>query len=71
MVNQERVFPKGVFGMIVTIEIEDGLAGYQFKDDNDNVVQFENLSRMEQIRILNGFANGYQLFRNVLKEEEE
>ena len=55
--------------MKIEIEIDD-LVGYQFKDDNDNVVQFENLSRMEQIRILNSFANGYQLFRGVLKEEE-
>lgn len=57
--------------MIVTIEIKDGLAGYQFKDGNDNVVQFENLSRKEQIRILNSFANGYSLFKDVLKEMEE
>ena len=56
--------------MIVIIEIKDGLVGYQFKDGNDNVVQFENLSRREQVRILNGFANGYQLFRSVLKDEE-
>ena len=56
--------------MKVMIEINDGLVAYQFKDDSDNVVQFENLSRKEQIRILNGFANGYQLFRSVLKEEE-
>ena len=54
--------------MKVTIEI-DGLVGYQFKDDNDNVVHFEDLSRREQIRILNGFANGYELFINVLKED--
>lgn len=57
--------------MIVTIEIKDGLAGYQFKDGNDNVVHFEDLSRWEQIRILNGFANGYSLFKSALKEKEE
>lgn len=56
--------------MIAIIEINDGLTAYQFKDDSNNVVHFENLSRVEQIRILNGFANGYQLFRSVLKEEE-
>lgn len=55
--------------MIVIIEIDSGLAGYQFKDDNDNVVQFEDLSRKEQIRILNGFANGYELFIKALKED--
>jgi hypothetical protein len=57
--------------MTVTIEIKDGLVGYQFKDGNDNVVQFENLSRREQIRILNSFANGYSLFKDILKEMEE
>ena len=57
--------------MIVTIEIKDGLVGYQFKDGNDNVVPFEGLSRREQIRILNGFANGYSLFKDVLKDKEE
>ena len=57
--------------MTVTIEIKDGLVGYQFKDDNDNVIRFEDLSRREQIRILNGFANGYSLFKDVLKEKEE
>ena len=54
--------------MKVTIEISGGLAGYQFHDDNDNVVMFEDLSRIEQIRILNGFANGYELFIKALKE---
>ena len=55
--------------MKIEIEIKDGLVGYQFKDDNDNVVQFENLSRVEQIRILNSFASGYELFINALKED--
>lgn len=54
--------------MKVTIEI-DGLVGYQFHDDNDNVVSFEGLSRKEQIRILNSFANGYELFVNALNED--
>ena len=57
--------------MKVIIEIKDGLVGYQFKDDNDNVVQFEGLSRREQVRILNSFANGYSLFKDILKEMEE
>lgn len=55
--------------MKIEIEIKDGLAGFQFKDDNDNVVQFENLSRVEQIRILNSFVNGYELFIRCLKKE--
>ena len=55
--------------MKVTIEINDGLAGYQFKKGKDRV-QFEDLSRWEQIRILNSFANGYELFINALKKED-
>ena len=57
--------------MIVIIEIKDGLIGYQFKDSNNNVVQFEALSRREQVRILNSFANGYILFKDILKAMEE
>ena len=57
--------------MIVIIEINDGLVGYQFKDGNDKVVQFEDLSRREQVRILNSFANGYSLFKDILKAMEE
>ena len=56
--------------MKIEIEISGGLAGYQFHDDNDNIVMFENLSRQEQIRILNGFANGYELFIKALKKED-
>ena len=55
--------------MKITIEIKDGLAGYQFKDGNDNVVKFEDLSRKEQIGILNSFVNGYELFIRCLKVE--
>ena len=55
--------------MKVIIETSRSLASYQFKDDNDNVVLFENLSRLEQTRILNGFIDGYELFVDVLKED--
>lgn len=54
--------------MKVTIEIDD-LVGFQFHDDNDNVVMFENLSRREQVMILNSFIDAYKLFYDVLKEE--
>ena len=56
--------------MKVTIEI-DGLVGYQFRDDKENVVKWEDLSRKEQIKVLNGFANGYELFIRALKEQED
>ena len=53
------------------IEIEiDGLVGYQFKSDENKVIRFEDMSRREQIKVLNAFANGYELFINALKEEK-
>lgn len=54
--------------MKITIEI-DSLVGYMFEDNNGNIVHFEDLTRLEQIKILNSFADGYRLFLNVLKEE--
>ena len=55
--------------MKVTIEIDNSLVGYRIKGDNNKFVHFEDLSRTEQIRILNSFADGYRLFINVLKED--
>ena len=57
--------------MIVIMELDDDLVGYQFKSDDDKVIHFEDMSRREQIKVLNAFANGYNLFKSVLKEEEE
>ena len=52
------------------IEIEiDGLLGYQFKSDENKVIRFEDMSRREQIKVLNAFVKGYELFINALKEE--
>ena len=55
--------------MKVTIEIDGSLVGYQFKKGKDRVL-FEDLPRWEQIRILNSFAKGYELFINALKKED-
>ena len=55
--------------MKVTIEIDNSLVGYRIMDDNDKFVHFEDLSRVEQIRILNSFADGYRLFIDALKED--
>ena len=55
--------------MKIEIEIDD-LVGYQFKSD-EKVIRFEDMSRREQIRVLNAFANGYELFINALKEERQ
>ena len=54
--------------MKIEIEIGD-LIGYQFKSDENKVVRFEDMSRREQIKVLNAFANGYELFINALKEQ--
>ena len=55
--------------MKIEIEIDD-LIGYQFKSDENQVIRFEDMSRREQIKALNAFANGYELFINALKEEK-
>lgn len=54
--------------MRIEIEIDD-LVGYQFKSDENKVIRFEDMSRREQIKVLNAFASGYELFINALKEE--
>lgn len=52
------------------IEIEiDEMVGYQFKSNENEVIRFEDMTRREQIKVLNAFANGYGLFINALKEE--
>ena len=54
--------------MKIEIEIDD-LIGYQFKSDENKVIRFEDMSIREQIKVVNAFANGYELFINALKEE--
>ena len=54
------------------IEIEiDSLVGFQFKSDENKVIHFEDMSRREQIKVLNAFANGYNLFINALKKKKK
>lgn len=54
--------------MKIEIEIDD-LVGYQFKSDENKVIHFKDMSRREQIKVLNAFASGYKLFINALKKE--
>ena len=55
--------------MKIEIEIDD-LIGYQFKsDENEVILRFEDMSRREQIHVLNAFVGGYKLFLTALKEE--
>ena len=53
--------------MEIRIEIDD-LVGYEIIK-NGKTTQWEDLTRKEQISILNAFAGGYDLFRPSLKEE--
>ena len=55
--------------MKIDIEIDD-LVGYQFKSDENKVIRFEDMSRREQIKVLNAFASGYELFITCIKEED-
>lgn len=52
----------------VEIEFTDNLCGYSFIKDGKRM-QWEELSRQEQISVLNSFAKGYELFQRFLKEE--
>ena len=54
--------------MKIEIEIDD-LVGYQFKSDENEVIHFEDMSRREQIKVLNAFVSGYKLFITALKED--
>ena len=54
--------------MRISIDIDNGLVGYVFKDGR-KIVKFEDLSRQEQIHICNAFANGYNLFVKAIKQE--
>ena len=56
--------------MKIEIEIDD-LVGYQFKSDENKVIHFEDMSKREQIKVLNAFVKGYELFKSILKEKEE
>lgn len=49
------------------IEVSE-LAGYEFFIDGEKV-QWEEMNRSQQIRVLNSFSQGYNLFINFLKSE--
>lgn len=53
--------------MKVEIEIDE-LAGCRITDDDGNTKNWEDLSRQQQIIILNSLANFYKLFVKCLKE---
>lgn len=54
-------------GMTIDIQVSE-LAGYVFYIDGKQV-QYEDMTRQQQIKVLNSFSQGYRLFERFLKEE--
>ena len=71
-----RKFKKQIFmdkkdiSLTVTLELSGDLCGMTIKDKNDKVVQFEDLMRSEQIKILNCLSQNYNFLLRFLKEKE-
>lgn len=56
--------------LTIILELGGDLCGMTIKDKNDKVVQFEDLARSEQIKILNCFSQNYNSLVRFLKEKE-
>ena len=54
-------------GMTIDIQVSE-LVGYMFYIDGKQV-QYEEMTRQQQIKVLNSFSQGYKLFERFLKEE--
>ena len=54
--------------MEIKITIVNHNVGYEFKKD-EKTVFFENLTRQQQVKICNAFAQGYNLFVQHIKEQ--
>lgn len=54
-------------GMTINIQVSE-LAGYVFYIDGKQV-QYEDMTRQQQIKVLNSFSQGYKLFERFLKLE--
>ena len=64
------VMDKKDTSLTVILEIGGNLCGMTIKDKNDKVVQFEDLTRSEQIKILNCLSQNYNCLVRFLKEKE-
>lgn len=53
----------------VVCEISDDLVGYEFVR-NEETVEWNDLTRKEQIKALNALLNGRKFFGDFLKEED-
>ena len=56
--------------LMVILKVEGNLCGMTIKDKDNKVVQFEDLSRSEQIKILNSLSQNYNCLVRFLKEKE-
>ena len=56
--------------LTVILEVNGDLCGMTIKDKNDKVVQFEDLARDEQIKILNSLSQNYNCLVRFFKEKE-
>lgn len=54
----------------VILEVDGDLCGMAIKDKSDKTVQFEDLTRSEQIKILNSLSQNYNCLVRFLKEKE-
>lgn len=56
--------------LMVILEVEGNLCGMTIKDKNGEKVQFEDLARDEQIKILNSLSQNYNCLVRFFKEKE-
>lgn len=54
----------------VILEVDGDLCGMTIKDKNGKKVQFEDLARSEQIKILNSLSQNYNCLVRFFKEKE-
>ena len=64
------IMDKKDISITVILELGGDLCGMTIKDKNDKVVQFEDLVRSEQIKILNCLSQNYNFLVRFLKEKE-
>ena len=68
--KKQLFMDKKDISLTVTLELVGDLCGMTIKDKNDKVVQFEDLVRSEQIKILNCLSQNYNCLVRFLKEKE-
>lgn len=55
--------------MTIQVEISE-LAGYEFFIDGEKV-SWEDMTREQQIKVLNSFSGGFGMFSKFLKEDKQ